>query len=246
MALGRGHGRLPDEGASDGYAIENASPFLTDVDYAIILVSHQRPVEHTGAEAIAVNDQRLTATSTIRKAGGAILVDFRAVACPYEIRVIGPGDLEDRFADSAAACADEQGRRRRASMGFDARREDDLNLPAATEPQLNYATRPASPSATPTPGTSSSSPVRRRLDDPRTRPRRGCRPRSGVRPDRARLAGALPPNTRWSRRLLAPLTVLLSSQQPFSHDVNQQSIGLLLSHSSKFHNTNRLSSQLCT
>jgi uncharacterized protein YlxW (UPF0749 family) len=111
----------------------------------------------SGAEAIAVNDQRLTATSTIRKAGGAILVDFRPVTSPYEIRVIGPGDLEDRFSDSAAAAlmrkvADVE------HIGFDTRRQDDLNLPAATEPQLNYATRPASPSATPTPGTTSPSP----------------------------------------------------------------------------------------
>ena len=36
-----------------------------------------------GAEAIAVNGQRLTATSTIRQAGEAILVDFRPVASPY-------------------------------------------------------------------------------------------------------------------------------------------------------------------
>ncbi|SNS61847.1 Uncharacterized conserved protein YlxW, UPF0749 family [Asanoa hainanensis] len=111
----------------------------------------------SGAEAIAVNDQRLTATSTIRKAGGAILVDFRPVTSPYEIRVIGPGDLEDRFEDSAAAAlmrkvADVE------HIGFDTHQEDDLNLPAATEPTLNYATLPAPPSATPTPVTSSSSP----------------------------------------------------------------------------------------
>ncbi|WP_203712141.1 DUF881 domain-containing protein [Asanoa siamensis] len=103
----------------------------------------------SGAEAIAINDQRLTATSTIRKAGGAILVDFRPVTSPYEIRAIGPRDLDDRFADTAAAAlmrkvADGE------HIGFDTRRTDDLNLPAATEPQLNYATRPAPPSPTPT------------------------------------------------------------------------------------------------
>jgi uncharacterized protein YlxW (UPF0749 family) len=111
----------------------------------------------SGAEAIAVNDQRLTATSTIRKAGGAILVDFRPVTSPYEIRAIGPRDLEDRFADSAAAAL----MRRVADaehIAFDTHREDDLNLPAATEPKLNYATRPAPPSATPEPGATSSIP----------------------------------------------------------------------------------------
>ncbi|MEV0720690.1 DUF881 domain-containing protein [Asanoa sp. NPDC050611] len=111
----------------------------------------------SGAEAIAINDQRLTATSTIRKAGGAILVDFRPVTSPYEIRVIGDRDLEDKFQDSAAAAlmrkvADAE------HIGFDTHREDDLNLPAATEPQLNYATRPTPASATPTPGGTSPKP----------------------------------------------------------------------------------------
>jgi hypothetical protein len=43
-----------------------------------------------GAEAIAINDQRLTATSTIRSAGEAILVDFRPVTGPYKVWAIGP------------------------------------------------------------------------------------------------------------------------------------------------------------
>lgn len=42
-----------------------------------------------GAEAIAINDLRLTATSTIRFAGQAIVVDLRGLARPYELRVIG-------------------------------------------------------------------------------------------------------------------------------------------------------------
>jgi len=112
-----------------------------------------------GAEAIAINDQRLTATSTIRKAGGAILVDFRPVTSPYEIRAIGPRDLEKLFDDSSAAAlmrkvADSE------HIGFESHREDDLNLPAATDPQLDYATRPTpSPTvASPTVSTPSLSP----------------------------------------------------------------------------------------
>lgn len=42
-----------------------------------------------GAEAIAINDQRLTATSSIRFAGEAIVVDFRGLTRPYLVRVIG-------------------------------------------------------------------------------------------------------------------------------------------------------------
>ncbi len=42
-----------------------------------------------GAEAISINDQRLTVTSSIRFAGEAIIVDFRGLTRPYEVRAIG-------------------------------------------------------------------------------------------------------------------------------------------------------------
>lgn len=45
-----------------------------------------------GAEAVSVNDHRLTSTSAIRFAGEAIIVDFRGLAPPYEIRAIGDPD----------------------------------------------------------------------------------------------------------------------------------------------------------
>jgi len=105
-----------------------------------------------GAEAIAVNGQRLSATSPIRKAGGAILVDFRPVASPYEISAIGPGDMRERFADSAAARLMDA---LTASEGisFDVRDEDDLTLPAASERMLNHA-RPAGGTTEPAPSPS--------------------------------------------------------------------------------------------
>jgi uncharacterized protein YlxW (UPF0749 family) len=101
-----------------------------------------------GAEAISINGQRLTATSTIRAAGGAILVDFRPVTGPYEVSAIGPGQLERRFRSSEAAnllrqVAAEHG------MSFGVRGADDLTLPAASEPQLRYAVPSVSPSPSP-------------------------------------------------------------------------------------------------
>jgi uncharacterized protein YlxW (UPF0749 family) len=44
----------------------------------------------SGAEAVSVNGQRLTALSAIRSAGDAILVDFRPLSPPYDI--VGVGD----------------------------------------------------------------------------------------------------------------------------------------------------------
>lgn len=55
-----------------------------------------------GAEAIAINGQRLTATSTIRQAGEAILVDFQPVTTPYDVVAIGPDSLAGDFRDGYA------------------------------------------------------------------------------------------------------------------------------------------------
>jgi uncharacterized protein YlxW (UPF0749 family) len=56
-----------------------------------------------GAEAVSVNDQRITALSAIRSAGQAILVDYRPLVPPYAVRAIGdPKDLQAGFAADMA------------------------------------------------------------------------------------------------------------------------------------------------
>ena len=54
----------------------------------------------SGAEAISINGQRLTALSAIRSAGQAILVDFRPLSPPYVISAIGdPDPMQALFAN---------------------------------------------------------------------------------------------------------------------------------------------------
>ncbi|PCG83568.1 hypothetical protein CIB93_23910 [Streptomyces sp. WZ.A104] len=56
----------------------------------------------SGAEAIAINGQRLTALSAIRAAGDAILVHNRPLVPPYTVLVVGDGKkLAAAFRDSA-------------------------------------------------------------------------------------------------------------------------------------------------
>ncbi len=56
-----------------------------------------------GAEAVSINDQRLTARTAIRSAGEAVLVDYRPLSPPYVVRAIGaPGQLEPSFVDGVA------------------------------------------------------------------------------------------------------------------------------------------------
>lgn len=55
----------------------------------------------SGAEAIAINDQRLTALSAIRAAGDAILVDNKPLVPPYTVLAVGDGQrLSTRFQNS--------------------------------------------------------------------------------------------------------------------------------------------------
>ncbi|MFB7466763.1 DUF881 domain-containing protein [Streptomyces sp. NPDC056224] len=56
----------------------------------------------SGAEAISINGQRLTALSAIRAAGDAILVDNRPLVPPYEVLAVGDKKrLGPAFQDSA-------------------------------------------------------------------------------------------------------------------------------------------------
>ncbi|MET9412361.1 DUF881 domain-containing protein [Streptomyces sp. NPDC002935] len=56
----------------------------------------------SGAEAIAINGQRLTSLSAIRAAGDAILVDNKPLVPPYTVLAVGDGQrLSTRFQNSA-------------------------------------------------------------------------------------------------------------------------------------------------
>jgi uncharacterized protein YlxW (UPF0749 family) len=106
---------------------------------------------HQGAEAISINGERLTSTSTIRTAGNTILVDFRPLTGPYEVLAIGPKDLDKRFSRSAtgqlfAAYSDRYG------MSVSVKKRSKITMAAGPDPQLIYA-RPV-PSGSPSPGPS--------------------------------------------------------------------------------------------
>jgi uncharacterized protein YlxW (UPF0749 family) len=104
----------------------------------------------SGAEAVAINGQRLTSTSTIRTAGDAILVDFRPVTSPYEVSAIGPGDLQHRF-DTSPTAASLRDLANTYGLGYTTRTEGHLTLPPAPDVSLRYA-QPVGPSPTTTGG----------------------------------------------------------------------------------------------
>ncbi|GGW62185.1 membrane protein [Streptomyces caelestis] len=85
----------------------------------------------SGAEAVSINGQRLTALSAIRAAGDAILVDNKPLVPPYTVLAVGDGQrLSTRFQNSADglylhALQESYGIRTGISV------EEDLRLPAA-------------------------------------------------------------------------------------------------------------------
>lgn len=92
-----------------------------------------------GARAVAINGQRMTATTAIRSAGDAILVDYHPLSPPYVVTAVGDADtIADAFADSTAGRAL---RSLRTDFGirYDIRKEDSVRLPAAPAAALRYA-----------------------------------------------------------------------------------------------------------
>lgn len=104
-----------------------------------------------GAEAVMINGQRLTATSAIRFAGQAIIVNYRPLVRPYVISAIGdPTSLPARFADGTggAYIATLKGT---YGIVVDAQRVERVSLPAAASVRIRVAQPAATTASTSTP-----------------------------------------------------------------------------------------------
>ena len=118
-----------------------------------------------GAEAISIGGVRLRTTSAIRQAGSAILVDNRPVFWPITIEAIGdPGTLHVKFVDTVGF-----GRFQTFvslyGIRFDLTAQTALSLPAAAEPNLQYASAPTATAATTT-GPTTTGPTTAASDHP--------------------------------------------------------------------------------
>ena len=157
-----------DDAEDAGAANPNANPreqgdlndkrvFAKDLQYVV------NALWQAGAEAIAVNGQRLTSRSAIRNAGDAILVNYRPLARPYVIDVVGDsGGMQVELADNGGAA---YVRALQDNYGIRVSTEEvsSLRLPGATSltirsaavprPRAATTTSPA-PSPTPRPTTS--------------------------------------------------------------------------------------------
>ncbi|MER8101203.1 DUF881 domain-containing protein [Kitasatospora sp. NPDC094016] len=148
-AAGTGGGGNVDPRAGQGFS---NSGRLRDRDLQLVV----NGVWGSGAEAVAINGQRLTALSAIRAAGEAVLVDNRPLVPPYNIQAIGDGPkLLTAFENDMAGqylrlLQEKYGIKSTMSA------QKNLTLPAAVgvtlrtaQPVTSEPSPPASPSAAP-------------------------------------------------------------------------------------------------
>ena len=136
--------------ATDSAAQDNGGQVLdTDLQHVV------NALWASGAEAVAVNGQRVTALTSIRSAGDAIVVDFRPVDPPYTVTAIGdPDTLEQSFVSTAAA-AELRTYSQAYGLGFVVKSLSRATVPAAAAPAL-YEARAGDPAGV-SPSTSPSS-----------------------------------------------------------------------------------------
>jgi len=123
---------------------ERESLSVFDVDLQLVV----NALWDAGGEAVAVNGQRLVATSPIRAAGETITVNFRPLVPPYKVEAIGAD--KKQFERSVVAkrfrqWAEEYG------LGFSVKHKSKIVVPAfAGTLQLSSA-RPTDPAPAPPP-----------------------------------------------------------------------------------------------
>ena len=108
-----------------------------------------------GAEAIAVNGERVTVATAIVDIGGSVLVNSAYVTAPYQVSAIGPGDMFERLAQSTGFVDFVRGRAETFGIGVSYATPDSVDLPAyAGSINLRHgrAVSSAAPSAAPTVG----------------------------------------------------------------------------------------------
>lgn len=97
----------------------------------------------SGAEAIAINGQRLTSRSAIRFAGEAILVNFRPLTRPYVLEAVGDQDaMQTAFARSSAGRY-LVGLTQNYDVQTSTTTQDEIVLPSAVLTTTRYATVPS-------------------------------------------------------------------------------------------------------
>ena len=139
---------------------EPVPPDGSDADYLVGSRDIRLVVEElwgAGAEAIAVNGERITPTSAIIDVGTSLLVNSAYLTPPYQITALGPPDLYDRLSARAGFVEFVRARSKGYGIGVSLAEPESVDMPAFVGTVTLRYSRPlpsASPSASvpPVPG----------------------------------------------------------------------------------------------
>jgi len=119
--------------ATDPRDTDDTDSRVTDRDLQTLV----NEIWAAGAEAVAVNGQRLTALSAIRAAGDAVLVDYRPLVPPYRVLALGPPQMRETFVSGFGGSYLQVLRDYGITYAVDDREE--VLLPASAGVTLRYA-----------------------------------------------------------------------------------------------------------
>lgn len=103
-----------------------------------------------GAEAIAINAERVTPTTAIIDIGPSLLVNSAYLAPPYQVAALGPADLYDRLSRSAGFVEFVRARAEGFGIRLSFAEPDSVDMPAfAGTVTLRYSRPIALPTPTP-------------------------------------------------------------------------------------------------
>jgi uncharacterized protein YlxW (UPF0749 family) len=134
-------------------SLEPVAPDTSEGDYLVSARDIRAVVEElwgAGAEAIAINGERITPTTAIIDLGASVLVNSSYVSAPYQIAALGPPDLYPRLAASAGFVDFIRARAQPYGIQVSFAEPETVDIPAfAGTVTLRYARPEPSPQASP-------------------------------------------------------------------------------------------------
>ena len=132
------------------------APDTTEADYLVGARDLRAIVEElwsAGAEAVAINEERITPTTSIIDIGPSILVNSAYLVPPYQVTALGPDDLYARLSASTGFVDFIRARAQGYGIRVQFAEPESVDVPAfAGTVTLRYARPVASPSVSPSPG----------------------------------------------------------------------------------------------
>jgi len=127
-------------------------PDGSESDYLVGSRDIRRVVEQlwgAGAEAIAVNGERITPTTAVIDIGTSLLVNSAYLAPPYQIAAIGPDDLYDRLGTSPGFVEFVRARGEGYGIQISLAEPESVDIPAFVGTVTLRYSRPIEPSPSP-------------------------------------------------------------------------------------------------